>query len=194
MHHCYFVILLILMSSCSPRVAEPPTGSSSSFLPPTSPTVVISNFRNAFIDRNAENFVMCLADTSGRTSIPYRFEPSAEIAARFSTLFVRWTIQSERQALLSLFSRIPAGVSPSLDFLNSSVAFSSPDSFVYVTDYQIMASHGLTSLPEAIAGTMVLTVVPEATGLWSISRWSDARRSGDSLENTWSLLKAQLSN
>ena len=187
-------LLLLAATGCSTRTPETPTGTRGTFEPPTSPAIVLSNLRNALAERNTENFMLCLSDASTRSSYAYRFEPSAEVRARYQSMFDAWTLNSERQAFLSLVSRMPPEVRPSLDISSATVAFSSPDSTVYVTDYVLTANHGVASVPTSLRGTMSVTITPERSGLWSIATWRDARRPADTVEATWSLLKAALSN
>ena len=198
MHHYRQVLigccLILLCSACATRTPEEPDTGRSSFLPPTAPSTVLANMRNAVIEKNTENFMLCLADATTRSKYPYVFEPSAEVRARYASLFTGWGLSSERQAFLSLMSRLPQGTNPSLEYVNTNTAFSSPDSTVYVTDYVLVAQHGITSIPTTLTGTMVLTITPESSGLWSISSWKDAKRTSDTVEATWSLIKAQLSN
>lgn len=188
------VVVTGLAAGCATRTPEDPTGSRSSFQPPTSPSIVLDNLRNAVAEKNAENFVLCLADVDTRSRFAYVFEPSAEVRARYGSLFERWTIQAERQAFLSLIARLPQEQAPNLAFTSLSTVFSSPDSTVYVTDYVLNAAHDIASVPTTLTGTLVFTITPELAGSWSISSWRDAKRTSDTVEQTWSLLKAQLSN
>lgn len=188
---CVFAMLII--AGCATRTPEEPTGNRGTYEPPTSPQIVIENFRNAVIEKNTQNFMLCLADPS-RSRVPYIFEPSAEAGARFQAIFQSWSLNKERQAFLSIIARLPTDVNLGFEFSNSSVAFSSPDSLVWVGDYRLSTKLDLAGVPNVLTGTMVLSIRPEASGLWSIGRWSDARRTGDTLESTWSILKAQLSN
>ena len=185
--------LLTLISACATRTPEEPTGNRGTYEPPTSPQIVIENFRNAVIEKNTQNFMLCLADPS-RSRAPYVFEPSAEAGARFQAIFQSWSVTKEQQAFLSIIARLPSDVNLGLEFSNSSVAFSSPDSLIWVGDYRLLAKLDLAGIPNVLTGTMVLSIQPEASGLWSITRWSDAKRPVDTLESTWSILKAQLSN
>jgi len=187
------IIALMLLASCATRTPEEPTGNRGTYEPPTSPGIVIENLRNAVIEKNMQNFMLCLADPS-RSSFAYRFEPSAEAGARYQAVFMNWAVTKERQAFLSMTARLAADQQPQLLFANSQVAFSSPDSLVWVAEYTLTAQLGLTSLPSTLSGTIALTICPEQSGLWSIVRWSDARRPSDTTEATWSLLKGQLSN
>lgn len=188
------LIAAFLLNGCQTRTPEDPTAARGSFTPPTSASVVIDNFRNAVIEKNTENFILCLADEITRSNFPFVFEPSSEVGSRFSALFNTWSVQKERQAFLSFISRLSAEERPILEYLSSNVAFTSPDSIVFVSDYTLSAPIEVTGIPTTLTGTMVLTITPEQSGLWSISRWSDAKRAADTSESTWSVLKAQLSN
>ena len=186
-------IAVLVVSSCATRTPEEPTGNRGTYEPPTSPQIVIENFRNAVIEKNTQNFMLCLADPT-RSRATYVFEPSAEVGARFQAIFQSWSLHRERQAFLSLIARLPTDVSLGLEFTNGSVAFSSPDSLVWVGEYRLSTKLDLAGVPNVLTGTMVLSIQPEASGLWSIARWGDAKRAADTLESTWSILKAQLSN
>lgn len=186
-------ILVLMMGACATRTPEDPTGTRGTYEPPTSPSIVIENFRHSIIEKNTQNFMLCLAEPS-RSRHRYYYEPSAEAGARFQAVFISWSITKEQQAFLSIISRLAADDRPKLLFENSNVAFSSPDSTVWVSDYTLTVNLAIASIPAVLNGTMVFSITPEASGLWSISRWSDARRPVDTLESTWSLLKAQLSN
>lgn len=189
-----FLFSFILVFGCATRTPEDPTGSRGTYLPPTSPAIVLENFRNAVEEKNTENFILCLADATTRSKYPYVFQPSAEARARFQTLFEGWTLQKERQAFLSMIARLAVDQRPTLVFSNTNIAFASPDSTVYVTDYTFNVAHGLSNVSETLNGTAVFTITPENSGQWSISVWSDAKRQSDSTENTWSQLKSQLTN
>lgn len=186
---CFVAVLW----GCATRTPEEPSGNRGTYEPPTSPNIVIENLRNAVIEKNMQNFMLCLADPS-RSPFSYTYEPSAEAGARYQAVFMNWSVTKERQAFLSMTSRLAADQQPQLLFSNSQVAFSSPDSLVWVADYVLTAQLGLTSLPSTLSGIIALTICPEQSGLWSIARWSDARRPSDTTEATWSLLRGQLSN
>ncbi|NQW30438.1 MAG: hypothetical protein HQ472_07995 [Ignavibacteria bacterium] len=185
---------VILVTSCATRTPEDPTGSRGTYQPPTSPAIVLENFRNAVEEKNTENFILCLADQTTRSKYEFTFQPSAEARARYQSLFSSWTVQKERQAFLSMIARLALEQRPSLVFSNTNIAFASPDSTVYVTDYTFIVAHGLSNVSETLNGTAVFTITPENSGQWSVSGWSDAKRQSDSVENTWSQLKAQLTN
>jgi hypothetical protein len=185
---------LLVCASCVTRTPQDPEGTRGTYLPPTTPGTVMDNFRNALEEKNTENFMLCLADAGTRSKYPYVFEPSAEARARYQSLFDSWALDKERQSFLSMIARLPAERRPMLTLLSLNINYSSPDSTVHVADYSLLVEHDLETVPTVLTGTMVLTMTPEASGLWSISRWRDARRASDTVEATWSLLKASLTN
>lgn len=187
------IALVLLEGGCATRTPEEPSGDRGTYEPPTSPLIVIDNLRNAVVEKNTQNYMLCLADPS-RSAVSFVLEPSAEVGARYQAVFASWSADKERQAFLSMTSRLPVDQRPSLLFTNTQVAFSSPDSLVWVSDYELRVELNISTLPSQLTGTMALTIMPEKSGLWSIARWRDAKRPGDTVESTWSLLKGQLSN
>ncbi len=191
-------VAAILLSSCtlfSTRDPEDPTSGRSTFIPPTSPLTVISNFKSAIAEKNTENFVSCFSDTSRGGSRMYVFEPSAAVSAQFPSIFQSWNISSERQSFLAMLGKLPTDVVPILQLNNTQTTYPSPDSAVYEADYVLTVKHTMQTIPTAVAGYMRLTIAVQTSGLWSITRWTDSSPSQpDSINATWSLLKAKFSN
>jgi hypothetical protein len=188
------LLVALLTGGCTTRTPEDPISGGATFVPPTSPSLVIENFRNAVNEKNAANLMLCLADVQRPSPRAYAFTPSAEIGARYQSLFARWDVTAERQAFLSLTSRVPSEARLDLIFSNASFSITTPDSAVFVSDYALTAPHTAPSLPTTVTGTLSFTILPEPSGLWSIAAWQDAKRPSDTVEATWSSWKAQLSN
>lgn len=195
---CFCFAGVFALAGCglfSTREPEPPTGGGQSFVPPTSPALVIENFRTAVKEKNAENFALCLADASRGDRTDYRFEPAAEVAARYAALFAAWNVVNERQAFISLMSKIPADTPPSLTISGGRFDVITQDSAVYLGDYLLTVNHTVAAVPVRAAGSIRLTIAPSPGGQWSIARWSDANpAAADTNTTTWSALKAQFSN
>lgn len=187
------LLLSVVLAACSTRTPENPTAFGGEFVPPVTADLVLENFVTAVNNVNTENYMLCLADATTRSPRPFVFEPSAEVRARYQALYDGWSNDKERQGFLAMRSRIRNN-RPLLSLFNRTETFSSPDLKVFSMDYELIVDHDLSAIPRTLSGTMVLEVQRENTGLWSISRWIDARRSADTIESTWSLLKAQLSN
>jgi hypothetical protein len=191
------LILLPLFSSCTiftTRTPEPPDTRRSSFQPPTSSQVVLSNFQSAVREKNIENFIQCfVAGDSGTAQQRYTFEPSAEAAARFASVFIGWNVVKERQSFTAFTAQIPMTAAPTLQFANDRFELMSPDSVVYVADYTLRPNAQRTSIDAVYAGRLRFTIVSFATGFWAIRRWSD-QTVAQATSASWSVVKAQFAN
>lgn len=184
--------MIFLITSCGlfeTREPEEPDTKPSSFIPPTEPEIVISNFANAFIEKNTSNYILCFSDTSLSDREVFEFIPTAAALSQYPSLFIDWDINSERQYFNSFALRLQESERPKLNFSNMEYD-KRPDSVIFVADYiiSIEQSENLTS---AFAGTLQLTIAPKSSGMWSIRRWRDAPAPESSnIKNTWSNLKA----
>ncbi|MCX7930276.1 MAG: hypothetical protein N2663_06115 [Chlorobi bacterium] len=194
------IIVAVLVVGCdafATRTPDPPGSGPIEFAQPTSELIVVENFQKALAQKNTEAFMLCLADTAQGfvSSQQYRYEPSAEAGARFSDKFRQWSRTDERQAFLSLVSRLGPDATPALSLGDARFDVRLPDSAVYVATYILQLPIALPSVPTRVAGTLRWTIVPNRLGLWAIARWSDASsQSSDSVPDTWSTLKALLVN
>jgi hypothetical protein len=176
------------------RAPETPDTRRSTYLPPTSSQVVVSNLQAAVREKNIENYIQCLASSdTGSVSRRYAFEPSAEAAARFASVFIGWTTNRERQAFTAFIAKIPTTSSPALDFTGDRFDAISPDSAVYVANYRLRPNYQVNGAPEEFTGTMRLTISSFSNGFWAITRWSDQTAS-QTTTASWSVLKAQFAN
>ncbi len=197
------ILLIVMLSSCAffaTREPEPPDTRRTSFQPPTSPQLVVSNLQNAIREKNAENYIQCLLSNDGTPSPGviqrmYVFEPSAEAAARFASVFVGWNTARERQAFLAMTARIPATATPELRFTNDRFEVLLPDSAVYVAEYTLRPNYMLSGVPDVFVGTLRFTIAVQPGGFWSIARWSDQQAATvQATTASWSILKAQFAN
>ncbi|HRK59996.1 MAG TPA: hypothetical protein PLI74_10165 [Candidatus Kapabacteria bacterium] len=192
------IVFIFLLYGCdvfTTRTPENPLNTGGIFTPPTSASLVIENLLNAIKEKNTENYVLCLADTSRNARQSFRYYPSSDVSARFFTLFSQWSLTNERQYILSLFSKLPNDEIPVLSLTKNRFDVITPDSAIFVSDYELTANHSVTSAPTKVKGILRLTLIPDRAGLWSISRWTDGNiESGSELQSTWSELKAQFSN
>ena len=192
---------LLSVTSCNlfkTRQPEDPNTGQSSYHPPTSPDTVISNFINAILEKNSENYNLCFSDTSKSDKFNYYFISSSD-ASIYASLFQNWNIISEQRFFVSLITKISSDVQPEIIFSNSTYHFDvkTPDSAVFITDYYLHVEHNLPSVNKTFAGTLQFTITSNPkNGLWGIYRWTDSRPSSatDTVKATWSILKAQFSN
>ncbi len=186
----------LTLSACGlfeTREAAPPDTGKSSFVPPTSPNIVISNFISAVDEKNVENYIACLADTAQSDKYYFYFKPTADAFALYSSIFGNWSLHSERNYFNTMISAMPDDVNPDIKLLNTRFEVLLPDSAVFVADYNLIVEHSIASVNKQFSGTLQFTIYPRNNGLWSIKTWYDLQNNADSIQS-WSFLKAQLAN
>jgi hypothetical protein len=186
------LVLTLAASGCDlfgTRDPEPPSSGSSTFVPPTSPDLVITNLENAVAEKSTENFLRCLVDTlsSGQR---YEFIPTAAAAGRYATTFADWSLQSERAwfSALKAFSEADA---PSSLALTGGFAVIAADSAIYEGEYELAFRHGVSSVSENARGTLQFVMHTDRNSIWSITRWTDIPRDE---ETSWSEWKGRFAN
>ncbi len=187
------LLLLAGVAGCGlfdTREPETPTDSHSDFIPPTTPDIVLQNFRAAIRARDVSNFLRCFVDTLN-SSRSYRFVPTATAASRFPTVFGSWSLQSERSWFLSLTTFIPTSTPPSLTLSNGAFTSVSSDSSVYFSEYELTMAHGMRGIPETVRGNIQLVIAQNRNTMWEIVTWIDVQRGEDA---GWSELKGRFAN
>ncbi len=154
------------------REPEPPTQSSSSYVPATEPYLVFSNMSNAFRDLNSLNYVKSFADssTAGRG---FSFEPTPQAKVKYTGVFLLWNRQSEQQYFDNLRSKIPAGSAVALVFQTLSVQSLQSDSAQYEATYTLTAPHSVANVPKVATGKAQFFLLADRSRNWVVWRWVD---------------------
>lgn len=171
----------------STRDPEPPISGQSSWVQPTSPNYVMINLRNAIAEKNINNYLRCLADTSLVQS-SFLFVPDPAVLAANPGLFTRWDKEKERNYLNQMMAFLPKDSTCSVLFtLKSENTFQ--DSVILVQNYDLSVAHKqqASGCPKFMRGQAEFRLVRAAEDLWYIYRWTDYA-TGD--ESTWSALRA----
>jgi hypothetical protein len=185
-------LLTLVYSGCGLfglRDVETPTEPRSTFTPPTTPDIVLSNLTNAVIDKDINNYLQCIVDTASSTR---RFLYTADIASQIQyPVFQTWQISNERNYFYNLLS-LTNSSSTSLLFFSNVITNTYSDSAVYDMEYLLRFDHQKTSVAKTLSGKLRFIMVMNSKNLWAISRWIDFK----SIESdtTWSVLKANFSN
>ncbi len=190
-------ISLVSVAGCdifNTRNPEEPDTGRSSFQPPTQPSVVVSNLKNAIGEKNIDNYLLCLSgSTVDSTNVKFIFQPSVEGNTLFPGIFENWGIDNEKKYFNSLKSKMPADVNPLIVLKNERFGVSQPDSVVVSYEYYIKINFIDNSIGSEYSGTMQLTMIPQKNGLWSIYRWQDIKSQADTADS-WSILKGNMIN
>ncbi|MGB9773701.1 MAG: hypothetical protein ACP5JH_04440 [Bacteroidota bacterium] len=171
------------------RTPEPPTQASSSFVPPTSPQIVLQNFRNAIKERNTDNYVRCFAD-SLTSAHSYQFVPTEKAAAQYYGVFTSWNLHNERQYFDNIKSHLSSTSVPNLVLSNDRFEYLSSDSAIYSATYDLFIPHDVAGVPQTAHGNLQFTLGVDRNNMWMIYRWIDLSTGS---EYTWSDFKGRFS-
>ena len=168
------------------RDPEPPSQSSSIFVPATEPSLVFSNMTNAFRDLNSVNYLKSFADSSsaGRS---FSFEPTQQAKIKYGGVFLTWSRQSEQQYFENLRSKIPSGSAATLSFESLTVQSLQSDSAQYEATYRLTVPHTVATLATEARGKAQLLLIADRSRNWVIWRWIDLTTSASTF--SWSDLK-----
>jgi hypothetical protein len=186
------LLLGLVCSGCGlfePRDPEDPATSRLDFLPPTEPSIVISNLQNAVDQKNVANYTACFSDptTGGRTFV---FVPSAEASAQYGLALASWGTSQEQAYFQNLIARSASNAAASLQLTQKSQLVTT-DSVIYSYDYTFTFEHSETNFPKVARGNLQFALAPDAANRWSIYRWIDFKTGSDI---TWSMFKGKFSN
>jgi hypothetical protein len=190
-----YLLVIVFISACdffSTRNPEDPDTGRTNFKPATSAQIAIDNFVISINEKNTENFLSCLSDTSFGGFI-YYFNPSLEALTRFPELFTNWNKQSEGRTFNSIIAYLSEEKKPEFTLTNTNWEVILPDSAVYLATYSLYIPHNISTTPSKFEGSLQLTLRPNSSQLWSITRWIDVSAKNDSIDS-WSILKALFAN
>ncbi|HNW58157.1 MAG TPA: hypothetical protein PKI62_00605 [bacterium] len=170
----------------STREPETPITTQSTWVQPTSPSLVMINLRTAIAERNSQNYLRCLAD-SAQVRAAFSYVPESAVGAANPGLFSRWGKESERNYLNQLLAYVPADSVSSLT-LNLIQENTFQDSVVLVEEYVLTVAHRhQDEAPRRMQGQAEFRLVRSSEELWYIRSWAD-HATGD--HPTWSALRA----
>jgi len=179
------LILSVLLIGCelfTSRNAEQPNVPRSTFTPPVNPEDVISNLKNALNDKNVQNYIQCLIDSSNSNK-------NFQFIASGGTIFQgsdNWTKKNEEQYFQNLIIKIPGDQSIVLTLNKESLSAPQGDSIVYTAEYTLSVPHNDPKIPVFFQGDIKLVLCRNNQSTWAISTWQDIKNSNVS---TWSDLK-----
>ena len=197
---CLFILLLLSGCDAIFGTREPETPkdniSRSLWQQPTSPGIVLENLKNAFLERNEENYLRSLVDSMSSDRV-FLYIPDREAAVNNPGTFEEWGVNEERLYINLLFSEtsLPGGVLSSLEFTRFEEPSIPSDSALFEEVYKLELEHTLENVPTKMRGIAKFRMARSSDGSWSIYRWEDLTFSsdGDTLNlPTWSELKARV--
>jgi hypothetical protein len=179
------VYILLLITGCdifSTRPPDPPTEQRSNFIQPTTPEIVITNFKNSIEDFNIDNYIKCFVDTSFSDK---HFEFGASFGAGVDqSRFIGWNLESERQYMINLGK--PSFGSAGLVLSEKHPVAISADSVVYNFDYTLYYPQSNPNVPTSFYGNLQFYIAVDQNKNWGIYKWLDFKTNSP---YTWSYLK-----
>jgi hypothetical protein len=165
------------------RTPESPSEEGSNFIQPTTPEIVLINFKNAIEEYSIDNYIKCFVDASLSDKL-FEFVPSLE-AGIDRTRFDGWNLESERQYLMNLGK--PSFGNANLTLSNKHIIAVTSDSVIYNYDYNLFYPQNNPNFPSSYTGNLQLYIAIDRNRNWSIYKWFDFKTNSS---NTWSYLKA----
>ncbi len=184
------IILVVLVSSCGvfePRDPEEPTKGNSSYIPPTTYSIVIQNMKQSITEKNVDNYISCFVNDPTMPS--YIFDPSAEILASYADIFSNWDVAEEKRYFTTEIASLESGITPQLNLEDISYESLSPDSISFISDYSLAIPQTSNEKQQNYKGRMQFIIIKnKLNGLWFVYTWKDI--SFEDFES-WSSLKAK---
>src|SRR5205085_2392171 len=164
------------------RSPESPASVRSTFVPPTTPALVITNLQYSILEKNSTNYIKCLDQAN------FQYIADSKSQQIYGQIFQNWNANSEKIYLDNVISQTNLNASSTLFLDNTNTTYITPDSVVYKADYIIVFQHNRNNIPKSATGNLLLILNSDVNNLFSITKWSDFRQ-GDTTF-TWSELKA----
>lgn len=179
----FTLLLLFTISACfKVRNVEPPDNLGSDWQAPTSPDLLIANFRASMQAANVQNYIRCFAEGAD-----YHFIPAPSVFNGHESVWANWSRTDEQTYLNNLKTVLLKGNSIALDFKEPVTQNLSADSVNYNVLYQLGIPFSDTSKQKVYIGQMTLLLKLNSTqNTWEIRRWTDVETHIDS---SWSKLK-----
>lgn len=189
MKYIFFIIASFHLIGCdlfSTRDAEPPEKPRSNYQTAFTPEILISNFINSLKDKDIENYISCLSDSSFTNKI-FTFTPSSEALSQFPALGDNWNKSNESQYLNNIKVKIIDDLPITLTLSNSSQSVHG-DSITFVSSYSLNVPLNDASIPSNYQGEMIFELIRDSRFVWSIYFWRDIKRTESP---SWSELKGR---
>lgn len=175
------ILSLLFATSClETRGVEPPISNSSDWVSPTDYEILLSNLSLAVNQRNAQNFLRCLAQDS------LRFIPATVTYTGNQAIWDNWAWQDEQTWFSNCVSNLGIPTGNYLQLTEVDLQSFSTDSIRYIGDYELVMNHTDTALTVMFRGQVELVMRVNEFNEWQIWTWKDYETHPDS---SWSRLK-----
>jgi len=166
-----FLSIFLILQACDifeSREPENPNETKSSYRVPVEPTDVIENLKNAFKDKNSNDYKKNFSTGQPLVSRDFFYVPSGNVSSIFPS---DWYVDDEFQYFNNLITRSPQGVAVTLNFSEEAYDIRS-DSSLYTAKYSISVPVQ-NSDPKIYQGSLKFTMTRDINSAWIIYYWED---------------------
>jgi len=182
------IFSFILLKGCGifdTRNPEDPDTIRSTFVPPTTPELVLDNLTYSVLEKNSNNYIKCISPEQ------YKYVPDSKTQLIYGQIFIDWDNFSEKKYMDNLIGATD-NTSTSVLFLdNQNFTLINSDSATFNAQYIIVFQHRKTNIPKSARGNVTLYLSTSDDNLFYISRWEDYRQ--NDTDFTWSEFRANFS-
>jgi hypothetical protein len=167
------------------RNAETPNQPRSNYEQAVTPQQLLSNLVNSLKDKDVQNYINCLVDSSFSDKKFY-FSPSSGAQAQYPFLMNDWNIKDEDQYFKNLITKVSDQSSITLSLTNEQYS-PQGDSLVYTATYSLNVPNN-ESEPNDYQGDLRFNMVRDSRSVWVIYYWQDTKSTA---LPSWSELKGR---
>lgn len=183
-----YILSALVFTGCDllqTRDAETPNQPRSNYEQAVTPQQLLSNLVNSLKDKDVQNYINCLVDSSFSDKKFY-FSPSSGAQAQYPFLMSDWNIKDEDQYFKNLITKVSDQTPITLALTNEQYS-PQGDSLIYSATYSINVPNN-ESEPENYQGDLRFNMVRDSRSVWVIYYWQDTKST--SLPS-WSELKGK---
>ncbi len=183
-----YIITALVFAGCDliqTRNAESPNQPRSNYEQAVTPQILISNLVNSFEDKDVQNYINCLVDSSFSEK-KFLFSPSSGALSQYPFLITDWNIKNEELYLQNLISKV-SQESPITLSLTNELYSPQGDTLLYTATYSINVPNE-ESEPKDYQGDLRFNMVRDNRSVWVIYFWQDTKSTA---LPSWSELKGK---
>jgi hypothetical protein len=176
----FFTINLLGLTSCF-NTREPALPSSTtSWISPNEPLILIENFQKATAELNLNNYERCL-------NRYFIFSADPNVKGNNTGVFQRWTLLEELEYMKNISKKTLQVSANRLQFSNVVTNFITADSVEYNASYELQLYHQDSTFANyTFKGRCILALKRNSSNEWAISRWQDNK---NTTSPAWTELK-----
>jgi len=182
------IVLVFAAAGCDilqTRNAEAPNQPRSNYEQAVTPQILVSNLVNSLKDKDVQNYISCLIDSSFSDK-NFIFSPSSGALSQYPFLLNDWRLRDEEQYFKNLITKV-SDQNPITLSLTNELYSPQGDSLIYTATYSINVPNVETE-PKDYQGDLRFNMVRDSRSIWVIYYWQDTKSTA---LPSWSELKGK---